>query len=120
MTDILLAVFTGILALSILTQSVLFLLTFLSFRRLSKDLLPQVQKLTEKTEATFVAITDIAESIKPVAGKLADSVEIIHDVTRRTCNTINILNDGVLAPVSRISAITRAVKIAAGVLFRRR
>jgi len=149
MTDTLLAVFTGILALAILMQSVLFLLTFLSLRQLSKDLLPHIKRLTEKTEATLAVITDVSESIRPVARKLADSAEIIHDrvvevdvfleevveksrreiagiedtlhdVTQRIRDTVNILSDSVLMPITRMTALTKAVRAAVGVLFRRR
>ena len=149
MTDTLLAVFTGILAFAVLMQSALFLLTFLSLRRLSKDLLPQIQKLTEKTEETLSVITEMAEGIKPVAGKLAGSAEIIHDrvvevdgflgeimeksrreiagiedafgeVSQRIRGTIDTLSNNILMPVNRITALTKAVGVAVGVLLRRR
>ncbi|MCL2877373.1 MAG: hypothetical protein FWF13_01180 [Acidobacteria bacterium] len=149
MTDTMLAVFTGILTFAILMQSILFLLTFLSLRRLTKDLLPQIQKLTEKTEATLSAIVDIAENIRPVARKLADSADVIHtrvaevdgfleeilemsrrkitgiedaiqDVTRRIQAAVNILSDNIITPIIRINALAKAVRVAAGVLFRRR
>ena len=149
MTNSLLAVFTGILAFAVLAQSVLFFLFFLGFRKLSKDMLPQVRKLAEKTEETLVEIKDIAENINPVARKLADSAEIIHArvvdvddfmgefmetsrreiagiedtlhiVTRRMQGSINILSDAILMPINRINAMTKAVQAAAGVLFRRR
>jgi len=148
MTDTLLAVFIGILALAVLLQSALFLLTFLGLRKLSKDMLPQIQKLAEKTEATFAEIKDIAENIRPVAQKLADSADIIHDrvvevdgfvgeivkssrreiaeiedtlhvVTQRVRDSINILSDNILLPINRINALTKAVRVAACVLFRR-
>jgi len=149
MNDALLAVFTGILAIAVLMQSVLFLLTFLSLRKLTKVLLPQIQKLAEQTEATFVEIKDIAENIKPVAQKLADSAEIIHDrtiaidgflgevmeksrreiagiedalhvVTQRVQDSINMLSAGIFMPINRINALTKAVRVAADVFFRRR
>ena len=149
MTDILLVVFTGILALAVLTQSTLFLLTFLSFRRLNRDLLPQIKKLTEKMEETLAEIRDIAENIRPAAQKLADSAEVIHDrvveidgflgeiveksrreiagiegalhdVTRQIQNALNVLGENILMPVNRINALARAVRAAAGVLFKRR
>ena len=149
MTDTLMVVFVGVLTFAVLMQSLLFLLTFLSLRRLNKDLLPQVQKLTKKTEETLVVITDVAETIKPVAQKLADSAEIMHDrvvkvddflgeiversrreiagiedtlrdVTQRIRGAIDGLSDTILMPVTRINALTRAIRVAAGVLFRRR
>ena len=149
MTDTLLAVFTGILAIAVLTQSLLFLLTFLSLRKLTKDLLPQIQKLTEKTEATLAEVKEVAEDIKPVVRKLAGSAEIIHDrvvevdglvgdimeksrreivgiedalhdVTRQIRYAINILSESILMPVNRINALTKAVRVGVGVLFRRR
>ena len=148
MTNTLLAVFTGILAIAVLTQSVLFLLTFLSLRKLTKDLFPQIQKLVEKTEATFTEIKDIAENIKPVAQKLAESAGVIHDrvvevdgfvgevveksrreiagieeslhsASQQIQYLIGALSGGILAPVNRINALTKAVRVAAGVFFRR-
>jgi len=148
MTDTLLVIFIGILAIAILMQSVLFLLMFLNLRKLIKDLLPQIQKLAEQTEATFSEIKDIAENIRPVAQKLADSAEIIHGrvvevdgfvgeivqksrreiaeiedtlhvVTKRVQDSINILSDNVIMPINRINALTKAVQVAIGVLFRR-
>lgn len=149
MTDTLLAVFTGLLAIAILTQSILFLLTFLGLRKLAKDLLPQIQKLTEKTEEALTEIKDIAENIRPVARKLADSADIIHDrvvevdgfvgemleksrreiagiesalhdVTQRIREAISILSDTILIPVGRINALTKAIRVGVGVLFQRR
>ena len=145
----LLAVFAGILAFAVLMQNVFFVLTFLGLRRLRKDVLPQIQKITEKTEKTFEAITDLAENVKPVTRDLADSALIVrnrvvkvdgfieevmeksrleiseledalHDVTKRIRLAVYMLTDGVIVPVSRINAITKAVRTAAGVLFRRR
>ena len=149
MSNTLLAVFTGVLAFAVLMQSVLLLMVFLNLRKLIKDLLPKVQKLMEKTEATLVSITDIAERIRPVAYKLAESAEVIHDrvvdvdgfvgeiveisrreiaeiedtlhdVTTRMRDAINTLSDNIIMPVSRINALTKAVRVALGVLFRRR
>jgi len=149
MTDTLLVVFTGVLTLAILMQSVLLLLTFLNLRKLGKDMLPKVQKLTEKTDATLAAITDIAENIRPVARKLNDSADVIydcvvemddflgeileksrreiteiedamHDVTRRVRDSVDALSDNILMPVNRINALAKAVRVAFGVLFRRR
>jgi len=149
MTDTLLVVFTGILAFAVLMQSAMFLLAFLNFRRLSTDLLPQVQRLTDKTEAALATITDIAENIKPITGKLADSADIIHgrvvevddflggiveksrrefsgiedslsEASQRIRETIDILSDNILMPVSRINALTKAVRVAVGVFFKRR
>ena len=149
MNNTLLAVFTGILAFAVLMQSVLFFLTFLGFRKLSKDLLPQVRRMADKTEETLVEIKEIAGNIRPVAEKLSDSAEIIHGrvvdvdgflgeimetsrreiagiedtlhvVTQRLRDSISILSDTILMPVSRINALTKAVRVAAGTFFRRR
>jgi hypothetical protein len=149
MSNTLLVVFTGILALAILMQSLLFLLTYLNLRRLSKDLLPHIQKLTKKTETTLAVITDIAENIRPVAQNLAESAEImhnrvvdvdgflgefveksrreiagiedlLHEVTQRFRGAVDVISDNVLMPINRINALTKAVRVAVGVLFRRR
>jgi gas vesicle protein len=136
-------------ALAILMQSVLFLLMFLNLRKMSIDLLPKIQKLVEEANAVFKSITDIAENIRPVARKMNESAEIVHnrvveiddfldeiveksrreiegiedilhDVTRRVRDSINTLSDHVLMPVNRINALTKAVRVAFGVLFRSR
>ncbi|MDR0311232.1 MAG: hypothetical protein LBJ21_06585 [Acidobacteriota bacterium] len=149
MTNILLAVFAGVLALAILMQSVLLLLMFLNLRRLGGDLLPKIQKLTEKADATFTTISDIAENIRPFARKMNESADVIHDrvveiddflgevveksrreiagledtlhdVTQLARNAVNTLSENVLMPVNRINALTKAVRVAIGVLFTRR
>jgi len=149
MTNTLLAVFTGILAFAVLAQSVLLFLAFLGFRKLSRDLLPQVQKLAEKTEETLAEVKDIAEKISPVARKLADSADVIHSrvvdvdgflgelietsrreiaviedtlhvVTRRFRDSVNTLSNTVIMPINRVNALTKAARVAVGVLFRRR
>ena len=149
MTDTLLAVFTGVLAFAVVMQSVFLFLMFRGIRRVSSDVLPQIQKLTEKTEEALTAINDIAETIRPVTRNLADSTAIVHnrvveidgfleeimeksrreiiviedtlhDVTRRLRDAVYMLIDGVVLPVSRINALARGISAAAGVLFRRR
>ena len=149
MTNTLLAVFTGILAFAVLMQSVLFLLTFLNIRKLAREMIPQVLKLSEKMEEALAEIRCITESIGPVARKLAESAEIIHGrvvdvdgllgeiieksrreianmeellngVTRRIRDSINTLGDNILMPVRRINALTKALGAAARTLFRRR
>ena len=149
MTNTLLAVFIGILTFAILMQSVLLLLTFLNLRKLTKDMLSQIQKLMEKTETALATISDIAENIRPVAQKLAGSADVIHDrvvevdgflgeiveksrreiagiestlhvVTKQVQDSISILSGSVLMPINRINALTKAVQVAVGVLFRRR
>ena len=149
MTDTLLVVFTGVLALAALTQCAVLIAALLNLQKLTKDLLPQIQKLIEKTDAVFTDIGDITEGIKPAAHKLASSAEIIHsrvvdvdgfvgevveksrreiaeigdtvhNVTRRTLDAIDLLNENVLMPVNRINAFAKAVRVGVGVLFRRR
>jgi len=148
MTNTLLAVFTGILAFAVLMQSVLFLLTFLNIRKLAREMIPQVLKLTEKMEETLAEIGGITESIGPVARKLAESAEIIHGrvvdvdgllgevieksrreiadiedmlnaVTRRIRDSMNTLGGNILMPVHRINALVKGLRVAAGTLFSR-
>jgi hypothetical protein len=156
MHDTLLTVFTGVLAVAVLMQSLLFFGIYKSVRRISawmdsagKDLLRNIEIISAKTEQSLTAIKGIAEGLKPIEEKLSDTTAIVHKriteidsflaeatsaarleilriqdtiqtASRRVQATLDLLHDGILAPVNEIQAITRAVRVALDVFFRRR
>jgi hypothetical protein len=149
MSEALLAVFTGILALAVLMQSVVLFLAFRHFRKLAENVLPGVKKVAEQAETALEKVSEIADTVKPAAQKLAASATAVHDrvveidgflgevvensrreivaiqetihvVTERTQEAVNALSDNVLMPITRVNALTQALKVAASVFFRRR
>jgi len=156
MHDTLLMVFTGILAVAVLMQSFIFFGIYRSIRQmtvwmdgLGKDLLRNVEVISAKVDESLATIRSIAEGIKPIKEKLADTTEIvhrrvtdlddflseatraarleilriqdiIHTATHRASETMELLHTSILAPLSEISAITRAIRVGIDVLFRRR
>lgn len=116
---------------------------------LGKDLLKNVEVVSAKVDEGLTTIKGIAEGLKPIEEKLTDTAEIIHrrvtkldnfleeatgtarleilriqdtiqTASRRTQETVELLNKSILAPINEISAITRAVRVGLDVLFRRR
>jgi methyl-accepting chemotaxis protein len=149
MHDTFLVIFIGILAVAVLMQTVLLLRTFLYVRKMSESLLPTIHKVAKKAEIALEKVSEIADNIKPAAQKIADSADIVHnrvveiddflgevveksrqeiaeiqdtlhEVTQRAQEAVGTLSDNVLLPINRINALTRAVKVAAGVFFHRR
>lgn len=155
MDNTLLAVFTGILAFAVLMQSVLFFLMYKSIRQLtaqidglSKDLLRHVGKVTASVEEAVASIKGIVETIRPVANKMADSADIVHqrvldmngflgdvtdtareeiahiqdalhDATQRAHDAIGLLGENLLTPIHKINALARGIRVAFDVLCRR-
>jgi len=85
MHDTLLVVFTGVLAVAVLMQSLLFFGMYRSIRKisfwmegLSKDLLKNVEVVSAKVDEGVTAIKGLAESVKPVVERLADATDILH------------------------------------------
>ncbi|MBN2318699.1 MAG: hypothetical protein JXR49_06465 [Acidobacteria bacterium] len=83
--EILLVIFTGILAVAVLMQTLIFFGMYKTFRRLvdrvdgiSKDLLKNVDKVTVKAEETLATIQDIGNGFIPVKDKVVDAAEILH------------------------------------------
>jgi hypothetical protein len=149
-------IFTGVLALAVLIQSVVFLLIYKTIRQLTarmdvlgKDLLRNVETVSEKVNDGLAVVKGLALDLKPVTERLADTTEIVHkrvkeidsfleeitgtarlemlrvqetfhDVSRRIQDTIDILRNSIVAPLSEINAISRAIRVAVDVLFRRR
>ena len=116
---------------------------------LGKDLLRNVAVISAKVEEGVSAIKGVADGLKPIREKLTDSAEIIHkritevdaflaEVTdtarqevrriqdgiqtamQRAQDTLELVRKSLLAPLNEIGAVTRALRVAMDVLFRRR
>jgi len=156
MNDTLLMVFTGVLTLAVVIQTILFFGIYRAIRQMSvyldgvgKDLRKNVEIISAKVDEGLTAIKGLAEGFKPIRDKLADSTEIIHyriteldaflaettatarqeiqhiqdsfqAASQKVEQTFETLRKSLLGPLNEISAITRAVRVAMDVLFRRR
>lgn len=83
--NILLTIFTGILALAVFTQMLIFFGIFKVIRQLtekidglSKDLLKNVESVTARTNETLTAVREIGEGFIPVKDKVVDAADILH------------------------------------------
>jgi uncharacterized protein YjeT (DUF2065 family) len=156
MDNTLLMVFTGILALAVVIQTILFFGIYSAIRRMStfldamgKDLLRNIGVISAKVDEGLAVIKDTAEGLKPIRDNLVNTTEIIHSrvteidlfleeiadnarqqilrvqdsiqaATQRAEQTLDLLHKSLLAPLSEINAISRAIRVAVDVLFRRR
>ncbi|MFH1009716.1 MAG: hypothetical protein V1784_00600 [bacterium] len=156
MQDTLLTIFTGVVAVVLLLQSFAFVGIYKSVRQLStrmdslsKDLLKKVDVLSTKVEDLLFTIKGMAEGLKSIQGKLADTTAIVHkrvvdldtflaettsaarleilriqdvvdNVSRRIEETFDLLHNSILAPVNEVSAVIRGVKVGLDVLLRKR
>ena len=116
---------------------------------LGKDLLRHVGRVSAKIEDTLATITSVAEVVKPIVQKLNESADIVHgrilelndflgevtdkarfeiaelqdsvhNAVQRTQEAIGILRDNLLGPIHQINAVTRAIRAAMDMLFRKR
>jgi hypothetical protein len=85
MHDTILLVFTGILAVAVLLQSLMFFGIYKSIRQLSrsidnqgKDLLRNVEVISSKVDEALTTVKEVGDGLKPVIEKVADATEIIH------------------------------------------
>ncbi len=85
MQDTLLAIFTGILALAVLLQSLMFFGMYRSIRRISvwmegagKDLIQSTSAVSSKLSEALAALKDMADGLRPVREKLIDTTDIVH------------------------------------------
>ncbi len=85
MHDILLTIFTGILAIAVLIQTLLFFGIYRSIRQLTswmddfrKDVLRNVDIISGKVDEGLATIKGIAEGIKPIQEKMAATTDIVH------------------------------------------
>jgi flagellar motility protein MotE (MotC chaperone) len=114
-----------------------------------KDLLKNVENVAAKADESLAAIKHIADGFKPIQDKVLDTAEIIHkrvidvdlflgetiDTARseiacvqeaiksakeRIEELLETLQNSVLVPISRVTAISRAVRVGLEALFRKR
>jgi hypothetical protein len=85
MDNTLLMVFTGILALAVVIQTILFFGIYSAIRRMStfldamgKDLLRNIGVISAKVDESLAVIKDTAEGLKPIRDNLVNTTEIIH------------------------------------------
>jgi hypothetical protein len=83
--EILLAIFTGILAVAVLMQTLIFFGMYRVIRRasdrldgVSRDLLRNVDKVTAKAEEALTTVKDIGDGLVPVKDKMVDAAGIVH------------------------------------------
>jgi hypothetical protein len=156
MDNTLLAVFTGILALAVVFQTILFFGIYSAIRRMStfldtigRDYLRSVGTISAKVDEALTLIRDATEGFKPIRDNLVNTTEIIHgrvgeidhflaeitDIARlqilriqdsiqeavqKAEQTLDLLHKSVLAPINEITAISRGIRVAMDLLFRRR
>ena len=156
MHDTLLMIFTGVLALAVVIQTFLFFGIYKAIRQLSsylddigKDLLRNINVISAKADACLTAIKDVADGLKPIREKMAETTEIIHrrvteldvflseitsaarlqilriqdtieSAAQQAEHTLDLLHRSIFAPLTEINAITRGIRVAMDVLFRRR
>ena len=156
MDNTLLMVFTGILTLAIVIQTILFFGIYASIRRMSafldamgKDLLRNIGVISTKVDEGLAIIRDTAEGWNHIRDTLANTTDIVHnrvteidlflaettdkarqqilriqdsiqEATEKAEQTLDLLYRGLLAPLNEINAISRGIRVAMDVLFRRR
>ncbi len=115
----------------------------------SKEMLKNAQIVSSRVEEGVSAIKSTAESLKPITKNLVHATQIVHNrvvemdefigettrtaqlefmriqdtfqlAMRRAEQAIDALKDSILAPISEVNAVVRAVRIGMDVLFRRR
>jgi methyl-accepting chemotaxis protein len=85
MQDTLLMVFTGVLAVAVVIQSLLFLGIYNSVRQMSdlmnrllKDVLRNAESVSAKAEESLNAVKSVAEGLKPITENIANTTKIVH------------------------------------------
>jgi len=86
MHDTLLTIFTGVLAVAVLLQTLLFFGIYRSIRQLTswmdglgKDLLRNIEVISGKVDEGLTTIKGVAEGIRPIQEKLAATAGIVHN-----------------------------------------
>jgi hypothetical protein len=119
------------------------------FSTWSKDMLRNAQDISSKVEEGVASIKSTTESLKPITQNLVHATQIVHSrvaeldqfigettrtaqlefmhiqdtfqlAMRRAEQSLEILRDGILAPINEANAVVRAVRTGIDVLFRRR
>ena len=150
----LLMIFTGVLAIAVVLQTVIFFLISKSLRQLTvrmdglgKDLLGYAEVVTAKVNEGMVAVKNVAQDLKSITESLTDTAgivnrrvkdadaflaettslarqeilriqDVIENATQRAEETLDVLQNKILAPLNEFNAISRAIRVAADVLFR--
>jgi hypothetical protein len=116
MHDTLLMIFTGVLAVAVLMQSLLFFGIYRSVRKmtvwmdsLGKDLLRNVEAVSAKVDDGLTTIKGIAEGLKPIAEKLTDATEIVY---KRIAELDNFLAEATSTARLEILRIQDTIQIA--------
>jgi CHASE1-domain containing sensor protein len=85
MQDTLLIVFTGILAIAVLLQTLLFFGMYKSLRQLndrfngwSDDVLRKIEAISSRVDEGLATIKNTAESFKPITQNLVHATQIVH------------------------------------------
>lgn len=115
----------------------------------SKEMLKNAQIISSRVEEGLSTIKSTAESLKPITQNLVHITQIVHNrvvemdqfigettrtaqlefmriqdtfqlAMRRAEQAIETLKNSILAPISEVNAVVRAVRIGMDVLFRRR
>jgi methyl-accepting chemotaxis protein len=153
---LLLEVFTGVVAVSLLLQSLALLGIHRSVRSLvsrieavSSNLIKNVDTLSEKVDKLLACIMGMADGVRSLqenltstsaivrkrvaeldsfAAQVTDAArlqvlriqDVIDTASRRVEETLDVLHDSVLAPVTEVNAIIRGVKVALDVILSKR
>ncbi len=83
--DVLLLIFTGVLAAAVLMQSLVFFGIYRSIRRMvtwmegqSKDIIRNIDVISAKADAALTTIKSVGEDLKPVTERLNTTTEIVY------------------------------------------
>jgi len=147
-TETLLMVFTGVLALAVVIQTFLFFGIYKGIRSLKADLgdlRTDAETVSRKVAEGVTAVKGVTDGLKPVADAtdiirnrvaeldafLAETTttarqeiqrvqDTIQSASQKAEQTLDQLRKSLLGPVTEISAVSRGIKVAIDVLFRRR
>lgn len=104
-----LTVFTGVVALALLLQSLAFIGLYRSIRNLSarvdvisKDLMRDVSALTGDVSQALATIKSVAEGIQSLKDKLSSTIDIIHKRVGEVDSFLRQLTDATRLEVARI------------------
>ncbi len=81
MQETLLIIFTGIMAVAVLMQSILFLVMCLSLRQMGRvlqQLFERIDNISSKTGDAVAAFRQLVDGVKPIEEKICDAVAIVH------------------------------------------
>jgi len=112
METIWLTIFTGVVALALLLQSLAFFGLYRAVRNLSarvdvisKDLMKDVSALTEQVSQALAAITSVAEGIQTLKDKLSATSDVIHKRVVDVDSFLRQLTDAGRLEVARIQDV---------------